>query len=266
MKKIVKKFINLLFKPLNLRIIRASTLSNLSLNASAVNDIDFLLGIQRDKINHLLNFFRSSKSQLRQDLFVLAILNFKVNGFFVEFGATNGINLSNTYLLEKEFGWTGILAEPAKYWHKDLKKNRTCNIETACVWRDSNSMLKFLEADAAELSTISNFMGSDSHKEMRLHSKAYEVNSISLNDLLEKYNAPNLIDYLSIDTEGCEYEILSNFDFTKYSFNIITCEHNFTPMREKIYNLLSNHGYVRVYQELSKFDDWYINSANLQNQ
>ena len=86
----------------------------------------------------------------------------------------------------------------------------------------------------------------------------FNVKTISLYDLLEKYNAPKYIDYLSIDTEGSEYEILKNFDFEKYVFKIITCEHNHTDMREKIYTLLTNNGYVRKYENLSQWDDWYV--------
>ena len=205
-----------------------------------------------------------SKSQLKQDLFVLSQLHNKRNGFFVEFGATNGIDLSNTYLLEKEYEWKGILAEPAKCWHEDLKKNRNCHIENYCVWKDSVSILSFNEVDVAELSTINDFSSSDGHRETRNHGKTYDVQSISLNDLLRKYNAPREIDYLSIDTEGSEFEILSNFNFSEYSFNVITCEHNYTPMREKIFDLLTEKGYTRVHQNLSQFDDWYIKTT--QNQ
>ena len=64
-----------------------------------------------------------SKAQLHQDIFVLAEHDFKSSGYFVEFGATNGHDLSNTYLLETQFGWQGIVAEPAKSWHEALKKN-----------------------------------------------------------------------------------------------------------------------------------------------
>ena len=53
------------------------------------------------------------KSQIGQDLFALYALDWKRSGYFVEFGATNGVDLSNTFLLEKDFAWTGILAEPA---------------------------------------------------------------------------------------------------------------------------------------------------------
>ena len=95
---------------------------------------------------------------------------------------------------------------------------------------------------------------------MRKKGKIYEVSTISLNDLLEKYKAPKDIDYLSIDTEGSEYEVLQNFDFEKYNIKIITCEHNYTEIRSKLFNLLTKKGYKRVHQELSKHDDWYIKS------
>ena len=63
--------------------------------------------------------------------------------------------------------------------------------------------------------------------------------------MLIKYNAPKFIDYLSIDTEGSEYEILKNFDFKSYKFRVITCEHNYNENREKIYELLTENGYER---------------------
>ena len=162
--------------------------------------------------------------------------------------------------MEKEFGWTGILAEPARCWHEDLKNNRSANIETRCVWKESNLTLNFNEVDVAELSTINAYSRTDSHKKKRNQGKTYDVKTISLNELLVKYNAPHRIDYLSIDTEGSEFEILRHFDFSKHYFQVITCEHNYTPMRDKIFDLLSKNGYVRIYQKISKWDDWYIKS------
>ena len=52
--------------------------------------------------------------KLRQDILVAVLARFKRNGYFVEFGATDGVYLSNTFLLEQQLGWTGILAEPAR--------------------------------------------------------------------------------------------------------------------------------------------------------
>lgn len=205
---------------------------------------------------------RKSKSQIRQDLFVLAELDYKQNGFFVEFGATNGVDFSNTYLLEREYGWKGILAEPAKCWHADLKKNRSCHIETSCVWKDSASTLSFNEVEIAELSTIDAYSDKDAHRRAREKGRVYEVRTISLNDLLDKYDAPREIDYLSIDTEGSELEILGAFDFSRHVFKVITCEHNYTPSRGKLFDLLSSHGYARVREDVSKFDDWYVRRAS----
>jgi len=199
-----------------------------------------------------------SKSQLGQDMFVLSELGFKKDGYFVEFGATNGVDLSNTYLLEKDLGWTGILAEPAKVWAEALTKNRKCHIDYDCVWSTSGEVLEFNEVNAAELSTISTFSGVDEHATTRTSGTKYLVTTISLLDLLKKYNAPKEIDYLSIDTEGSEFDILNAFDFDAYKFKVITCEHNFTPMRVKIYDLLTSKGYTRKHTEYSRFDDWYV--------
>jgi hypothetical protein len=82
-----------------------------------------------------------------------------------------------------------------------------------------------------------------------------------LNDLLIKYSAPSIIDYLSIDTEGSEYDILSNFNFNKFKFKIITCEHNFNKNKDLINKLLISNGYVRKLMEISAQDYWYINPS-----
>ncbi len=224
----------------------------------ALSDAQLLLNPFNKHFFKTLLLINKSKSQLRQDLFVLAALNFKKKGFFVEFGATNGIDLSNTHLLEKKFQWNGILAEPAKCWHEALKKNRSSYIEKNCVWSNSSEKIKFTEADIPELSTISNFDESDNHAAERKNGKTYPVDTISLNELLAKYNAPASMDFLSIDTEGSEFKILSHFDYDRYTFKVICVEHNYTEMREKIYALLTQKGYSRKFIEFSDFDDWYF--------
>jgi len=200
------------------------------------------------------------KSQLGQEIFTLIQNDFRRDGYFIEFGATDGLELSNTHLLEKEFGWSGILAEPGKIWHQELYKNRNCHIDTQCVWNKSGELILFHESDETTLSTIHSFLASDHHKESRQHGKKYNVSTITLNDLLKKYSAPQRIEYLSIDTEGSEYEILSSFNFDAYDIRTITCEHNFTPEREKIYKLLTSKGFFRVQTNKSQWDDWYTKS------
>lgn len=204
------------------------------------------------------NFMRS-QAQLFQDLFVVFLLKGKRNGFFVEFGATNGRDLSNTAVLERDFQWKGILAEPAKGWHAALKHNRTAAIDTRCVWSQSGVTMDFKETKLAEYSTLSSLADGDVHSEQRVEGQHYPVVTVSLNDLLKEHNAPGEIDYLSIDTEGSEFEILRSFDFATYKPKIITVEHNFrAPDRQNIADLLTSKGFVRMFEELSQFDDWYV--------
>ncbi len=254
-----KLIINSLNKFLNIfdiQIIKKSFLEKLLRNQ--LDDLKLLKKIEKNQRSNFIENLELSKSQLRQDLFVLSELNFKKNGFFVDFGATNGFDISNSYLLEKKFNWNGILAEPARKWHRELLKNREVNIDRNCVWSETGKELTFNEVNDAKLSTIDQFSSSDQHKELRKNGNQYKVNTISLNDLLVKYNAPKFIDYLSIDTEGSEFEILKNFDFNNYRFKVITCEHNFNENREKIYKLLSENGYQRKFTNISKFEDWYV--------
>ena len=247
-------------------IVRQTTILDLREGNSKVDrssfDLEFLTTFPPEQSGRILPLLKDSRSQLRQDIFVLLQLNFKTDGYFVEFGATNGIDLSNTFLLETEFGWKGILVEPARVWHKELRQNRQLAvIEEDCVWSISNENIAFRETALPELSTIAKLEVNDEHNLQRESGKVYKVRSISLNDLLLKNSSPNHIDYLSIDTEGSEYEILKNLDFQKYSFNVITCEHNYTENREKIHALLTANGYIRKYINLSRFDDWYVRDS-----
>ena len=200
-----------------------------------------------------------SKAQLFQDLWVLWALGEKRGGYFVEFGATDGRSLSNTWLLEKEMGWKGILAEPNPIFSKVIRENRACAISTKCVHSASGRTVDFMAAKKPEYSRMAEINPADGHEERRRgDSEIVSVETISLNDLLVEHQAPRRIDYLSVDTEGSEYEILSAFDFERWRPRAITVEHNFTPMRERLFELLSSKGYRRVWVGLSRFDDWYV--------
>lgn len=224
----------------------------------ARDDIEFLKALSSKWRGDVVDYLVASKSQLRQDLFVLSETGFKKNGFFVEFGATNGLTLSNSCLLEKQFSWDGILAEPARCWHADLRKNRDAIIDTRCVWTVSGQKLMFNETDIAELSTIDVLSSNDGHAERRKSGVRYEVETITLMELLEAHNSPSEIDYLSIDTEGSELEILKSFDFSRYKIRVITCEHNYSNDRDKINELLTLNGYKRKMESVSLWDDWYV--------
>lgn len=213
----------------------------------------------------LIRLEQMSQSQYLQDLMVCFLTNFKKEGFFVEFGAANGVYLSNTYLLEKEYQWRGILAEPAKKFKNDLIRNRNCNLDFRCVYKTSGDFVSFNEVEKTEFSTVTKFSDADFHKNIRKRGINYNVETVSLLDLLLTHEAPKVIDYLSIDTEGSEFEILQNFPFDRFIFKIITVEHNFNANRYRIKNLLENHGYVAILESISQRDFWFVAPDLIQN-
>tara|TARA_B100000989_G_C19428908_1_gene422103 strand:+ start:169 stop:879 length:711 start_codon:yes stop_codon:yes gene_type:complete len=208
-----------------------------------------------------------SKSQVSQDLFVFYFAK-NQKGFFIEIGACDGVHLSNTFLLEKS-GWDGIICEPSKYWQMRTRR-RNCKISKKAVFSESGRKIKFDEFPTSpELSGFNEYLDDDNNKQLRSKGyknnafQSYDVETISLNDLIAENTEKKKIDYISIDTEGSEYEILKNFDFKKYNVEIFTIEHNFIKgKREKIYELLTKNDYVRIFENLSHWDDWYVKKDN----
>ena len=99
------------------------------------------------------------------------------------------------------------------------------------------------------------------HADTRKDGERYAVQTISLVDLLDHWRAPRMIDYLSIDTEGSEFDILSSFDFAAYDIRLITVEHNHTDKRQELFDLLTSKGYQRKFETLSNVDDWYAKAC-----
>ena len=195
-------------------------------------------------------------SQANQDKWVCEILDYKKNGFFIDLGAYDGIQTSNTYYLEKELGWNGICIEANSNVFNSLKVNRTSiNINAA----------------------ISNYDGICGFGEDRIGGEN-EVKCFKLNTLLNDLKCPNEIDYLSIDIEGHEFTVFEYFDFNKWNIKLMTVEHNLycdgPEKKNKLFNLLSNNGFIRVVNDAlcldtnpsyfnQPYEDWYINNIYL---
>ena len=209
-------------------------------------------------IYFVLERLTRSKSQLLQDLWVLYELGSPTGGYFVEVGASDGVIFSNTHMLETQYGWRGIVAEPSRVWYPQLRANRACAIDARCVWRETGTRVSFNEASTPMHATIDSYSYDDLHAESRRQGRRYPVETVTLNDLLAAHGAPRRIDYLSIDTEGSELDILAAFDFGAYDVRLITVEHNHTARREAIFDLLTGHGFARKFESLSRVDDWYV--------
>jgi len=181
-------------------------------------------------------------SQIGQDQWILE----KVagQGFFVDIGAYDGVACSNTLSLEQA-GWKGICVEPLPSMFDAMAKVRSCKCRRVAVAGVGGQMLRF-RVDAMN-SGIEAYLP-DGHDEWPL----IEVETISLNELLEQENAPQWIDYISIDTEGSEVDILSTFDFDRWNVANWSVEHNdyrygHDERSRELIRLFRSHGYDTAY-------------------
>lgn len=190
-----------------------------------------------------------SKSQVFQDLFAIYFSKFKKKGYFIEIGAGNGFDLSNTYLLEKKYKWKGIICEPNRRNQALIKRIRKVYLEKKPLTKVGQKKIVFFENKDPYQSSIRKNEDTENQ---------YHTKTISLNQLLR--NKRNVIDYISIDTEGNEFEIIKKFNFKKFRVKLISIEHNFnTRKRKKIFNLLKKNKFERIFENISYMDDWYIN-------
>ncbi|MBJ7579520.1 FkbM family methyltransferase [Devosia sp. MC532] len=203
----------------------------------------------------IATLFPASHGQLLQDVVCALLHKNKRGGYFVEIGVGDGTTYSNTRLLEKELGWHGILAEPALMFHDSIIKDRTAILDRRAVSSETGTILTFEQDDATgELSGIA---GQRTRRGKQIVS-SYQVGTIRLDDLLDAYEAPDEIDYISIDTEGSELAVLSGLNLIRRKVSFFTIEHNYDRHRMKKYDeLMGNAGYRKIAPHLSSFDYWY---------
>ena len=158
-------------------------------------------------------------SQYGQDKAVLDILKFKTSGFFVDIGAHDGKELSNTYFMEKNLDWSGICVEPNPSVVNDLRNNRNCIIETRPISNQTGEVIRFYEHDEPMLSMTTGKGVSLQNPDGTIvkESASKQMKGISITDTLITHDAPKDIDYISMDVEGHEPDILLTFDFKRFN-------------------------------------------------
>mmetsp|Transcript_37179 Transcript_37179/g.104908 ORF Transcript_37179/g.104908 Transcript_37179/m.104908 type:complete len:394 (+) Transcript_37179:65-1246(+) len=201
----------------------------------------------------------ASRSQIGQDLWVLDHFPGVSKGFFLEVGANHCEELSNTFLLERAAGWTGICIEP---FPQGDWSTRSAKLVRGAIGPDAGK-LKFI----APGHVLGGFVDSVNLPRVqqqvpKVLQQVVEVETRTLLSVLSspQFNGgefPKVIHYLSLDTEGSEYSILCQFPFSSCKLLSVTVEHNFIePTRTKIRELLQSHGFV---VDVSvEHDDFYI--------
>jgi FkbM family methyltransferase len=182
------------------------------------------------------------------------------NGYFVDVGAYDGVSLSNTYVLEKEFGWTGLCVEPIPEAYRKLVANRNCLCENVCAYSSEGSVEFVVDGMLSRIRSrdLNPSVDPSSTEPQR----GITVKATTLLRLLQRHGAPRNIHYLSLDVEGAEYEALRTFNFSRYTFFAITVEHNDymgqveVERRQLIRELLTRNGYRHIRRQ--NWDDYYV--------
>lgn len=165
-----------------------------------------------------------------QDIFVAELLANKRNGVFFDIGANDGVTVSNSVYFEKSLGWNGIAVEPIPGVFAKLKENRTCHLVNGCV-SPKAGQAQFIELSGVNmLSMLAEHNNGLRARRIRKSTERHHAEMRTINvdcytfsDLAKKFGFRE-IDFLSVDTEGGELEILQSIDFDEHPVSVISVE------------------------------------------
>lgn len=194
-------------------------------------------------------------SQSGQDMAVLTFLKDKANGYFVDLAANDWSRISNSYVVEYYNNWKGICIEPNPMYLKDLLSNRKCKVFTCAVGIKDGDKVKFRFSQGAN-GVYGGVVGEDMDNKGN-ENVDKEVTLVSLTTLLDFAGAPAVMDYLSLDVEGAEYQVVKGLDHTKYTFHIATVERP----KPNTHHALARAGYRFLYQTSSFGEIIYLHRS-----
>lgn len=205
-------------------------------------------GLFPTKFKTFLKKFRKFNGYDQLDKKMLNYINYQ-NGYYIECGANDGVNQSNTWYLEKKLGWKGILIEPVDKAFIQLKNNRSSkNVFINKALKSFKYSKNFTILKLNSKDTLSTRSTPDDVKD-RIDIK---VKVDNLNSILKKSKAPKIIDFFSLDVEGDEFEVLRGIDFKIYKFKYILIE---TYQPNKIRVFLEKYRYKYI-KKISQRNDY----------
>ena len=203
----------------------------------------------------LENFFKNQDGSLKTD------------GYFVDIGAHDGIEASASYAFEY-IGWNGICIEPLPQQFNKLKNNRKVQCINAAISNLNKPTVDFLEVTGngyiEMLSGIKEKLD-DGHigridwesskpEYVNTTKNIIQIPNYRFNDLISRTH----IDFLSIDTEGCDHEILNSIDYEKYTIDVICFEDNGCAYEHKISHIITNNIFIQNYTLIGRIVQDFI--------
>ena len=171
--------------------------------------------------------------QNEEDRYIRAAFDGQTHGYFVDVGAYDGVKFSNTLLLEEQ-GWTGLCVEPHKVTFAKLKRKRQNSIcvygacvgdktLTTAIYKDPGIvMLGGLAPDEPTIrANLTDAQGIEFRGYIETEVPAFTLNTL----LLEHLGRGKTVDFVSIDTEGTELDVLRGFDLGLWIPRLLCVEH-----------------------------------------
>lgn len=198
-------------------------------------------------MNNLYRYF----SQYGEDFLLWNFFDFKSRGYFVDIGAFDGVHLSNSYSFELG-GWKGVCVEPHPFYFDLCRKSRPKSvcINKACGSSREDGAL--LHVDNTGLFSSLKNIGTDENitghfgllKDLNLEVNSIQVDVVTLNSVLESNHYNSSLDFVSIDVEGAEAEVLHGFDINKHKPRVLVVETNNQNSEKEISSYLADSGYL----------------------
>lgn len=192
---------------------------------------------------------------------VESVFPHKRNGYFVEAGAATGKGGSSCYVLETKLHWRGLCIEPNDEFFGQLQRNRPRSIcEQVCL-AEKPGTVTFIQGEndlhTPYLSGIKSHLEQYKSGSEIILSQGRTVTkaAVTLASLLQKHNAPRVIDYAAFDIEGSEYAVLSTFPFDQYRFLALSLECD-EWIWERLKPTLVTHGYREVRNSFNPDKIW----------
>lgn len=197
------------------------------------------------------------ESQLGQDKYLFENFLKHKNGFFVDVGAHDGVFLSNTFFFENELNWSGVCVEPSKQSQFLIKNRPNSKVFNccACPLEFNNQIVRHREFTNMEIShTIFEDLYEPPHyaKELEAEDGGYWdrlKKCKTLDVILEESDCKKNIDYVSIDTQGCEWLILKDFPLKKWNVKAFTVANDMYQGGKN----LENRNKTKKYLEKNKY-------------
>jgi len=212
-----------------------------------INDsIKKIKGLFPVTLKTFIKKFRNFNADNKLDLKMLKYINYE-KGFFIECGANDGINQSNTWYYEKKLNWRGVLIEPIPEVFDQLKKNRKSeNLFFNNVLKSFKDKRKYIRLIYDKKDSLITKIESKKIK----NTYSFRSRAKTLNEILTISKAPKKIDFFSLDVEGDEINVLNGVDLKKYYFKYILIE---TINLKKVINKLKRFDY-KLKKKLSNID------------